>query len=56
MANDLRLHEIQTLKVNITSSLDVSTDQKYFTIVTRQRAKKSSMFDYQIELYDLHNM
>ena len=33
--------------------MDVSESEKYFSLVTRQRATQSSMFDYRLEMYSL---
>ena len=50
---DLKLEQIHTLPVNITSSLDLSDDEQFFTIVTRRMATNSSMYEYWVELYGL---
>lgn len=39
--------------MNITSGLDISPDESYFAIVTRQLSNVSSMYDYRLEKYKL---
>lgn len=56
MASTLKLNEAQQIKTNITSSLDVSPSEHYFAAVTRRLSNHSSMFDYQLDLYDMQKM
>lgn len=52
----VRIFSTGEMKVNITSSIDVSQDESYFAAVTRYRSENSSMYDYQISTYGLNNL
>lgn len=51
-----RITSVKEINVNITSSIDVSPDESYFSIVTRFRSETSSMFDYQLQTYGLADL
>jgi hypothetical protein len=44
------------IRGNITSSIDISKDESYFVAVTRLRALNSSMYSYQLELFNLTSL
>lgn len=48
-----RIFNSRKMKVNITSSIDISPDEAYFGIVNRRRAETSSMYDYHLETFNL---
>jgi hypothetical protein len=48
-----RINDTGMIRGNITSSIDVSPDQSFFAAVTRLRAENSSMYSYQLEMFNL---